>query len=932
MAREQLPQAERYTERHSRRKRWQKLVGGLACVVVFCTVYLLILPALTAEQDTYCGIEAHTHSAECYEKQLICGKTQETEENDPADAGHTHGADCYTEEQHLICGQEESEEHSHTAECYETERVLTCTEPEQAKTPKKHTHTDACYEEKLVCGKEEHQHSLPCFSNPKADVESKQVWERTMNKVELTGVWADDVIAIAESQLGYQESEKNYQVQADGKTLQGYTRYGDWYGDPYGDWCAMFVSFCLNYAKIPKTALPYEASCPQWVKTLASADWKLYQSAQDGQPAKGDLIFFDSDGDRIADHVGLVAELDEKTETLQVIEGNSKDQVRKNRYALDDKSILGVGKLPKNPKYTDPKQEDTEPDQTPEKTEPTDGKEATAEDTTPAGQTPLTEDSAYVDSLSMGETTVQSERDTANDTPETVRNQDPVVYPFTAKLQTYEEGAAFDAGRLKIEAVLPAKAETATFDLDAMPWLEQSGKYAPKVETETRKWDSDTTTCQVLTGYALLRGEQEGNAIPGTFQGQIVVKLTGAEPGDTISLQVSAATEFNRWAGTCATHDMEEKRTVAAKDLTVVASLSAEEQQAVYDKFLKEVEALEAKKTWDEETRTAAEDLLSRLEEARRLEQLTQEAYDELYARVAALLEEKSPLVGESCDDDTNWKRLRDSGWFEEYSDSAISTQDMAPRKAVMAATQDATTGEDAAPSSQQINEKGGPNTNADDGVSVSKTIAGTDIENVFDITLKVQTPEKIVESINEPDMAVVIVMDISNTMKKAFGNSTRYKAAMDSAEQFLDKFVKSSSLGVSKIGYVAFNTDAHKIFGLQSCTNETQAKKLKNTMRTETEKIINATGYGDAHRRFTNIEAGLAMGQDMLKKEDNKHKFIIFLSDGFPTTYMSDTTNYLGYDPYDTTGRFYDHVLNKPCSNGTSYSDEAAIRAKKWQ
>lgn len=201
---------------------------------------------------------------------------------------------------------------------------------------------------------------------------------------------------------------------------------------------------------------------------------------------------------------------------------------------------------------------------------------------------------------------------------------------------------------------------------------------------------------------------------------------------------------------------------------------------------------------------------------------------------------------------------------------------------------------------------------------------------NVFDITLKVQTPEKIVESINEPDMAVVIVMDISNTMKKAFGNSTRYKAAMDSAEQFLDKFVKSSSLGVSKIGYVAFNTDAHKIFGLQSCTNETQAKKLKNTMRTETEKIINATGYGDAHRRFTNIEAGLAMGQDMLKKEDNKHKFIIFLSDGFPTTYMSDTTNYLGYDPYDTTGRFYDHVLNKPCSNGTSYSDEAAIRAKK--
>lgn len=176
--------------------------------------------------------------------------------------------------------------------------------------------------------------------------------------------------------------------------------------------------------------------------------------------------------------------------------------------------------------------------------------------------------------------------------------------------------------------------------------------------------------------------------------------------------------------------------------------------------------------------------------------------------------------------------------------------------------------------------------------------------------------------------MAVVIVMDISNTMNSNFGGSTRYTAAMEAAEQFLDQFAASNSLGVSKVGYVAFNTDAHQIFGLQSCTDEKTLAALKDTMRTETGKIIAADGYNASHTRFTNIEAGLKMGSDMLAGAANKNKYIIFLSDGFPTTYIS--SGYSGYDPYDTTGKiFYDHVLNKPTSYGTSYSDEAAIRAR---
>lgn len=204
----------------------------------------------------------------------------------------------------------------------------------------------------------------------------------------------------------------------------------------------------------------------------------------------------------------------------------------------------------------------------------------------------------------------------------------------------------------------------------------------------------------------------------------------------------------------------------------------------------------------------------------------------------------------------------------------------------------------------------------------------------MFDITLSVTTKQEISQIYNEPDIAVVVVMDISNTMNSNFGDKTRYEAAMTAAESFIDKFTENNSLGVSKIGYVAFNTDAHEIFGLQSCTSADTASQLKNSMRSETGNIINSTGYEQSHSRFTNIEAGLKMASDMLSGVSNRHKYIIFLSDGFPTTYIS--SGYSGYDPYCTGGTpgndgvFYDYVTRKYCKFGTSYSDKAAVRARE--
>ncbi len=224
-----------------------------------------------------------------------------------------------------------------------------------------------------------------------------------------------------------------------------------------------------------------------------------------------------------------------------------------------------------------------------------------------------------------------------------------------------------------------------------------------------------------------------------------------------------------------------------------------------------------------------------------------------------------------------------------------------------------------------------------DSSVIISKTISETDyksgnsnLENYFDITLRVQTRTKA----EEPDLAVVIVMDISNTMSYVFNGTkkTRISAAQDAAKKFITEFANRSSSNKDikrQIGFVAFNTDAKEIFTLQPCMDTTTATNLIKDMNYKTNKIMNAAGYGGSHSRFTNIEAGLKMANDMLSRSNASSKHIIFLSDGFPTTYIS--SGYSGYDPYDSTGKiFYDHVSKKKCLYGTSYSDKAAIKARE--
>ena len=356
-------------------------------------------------QDLVCGMSestGHTHGAECYDQEgnLICGQ-EESE-------GHVHGEACYGVSRQLICGQTEEPAHQHTDACYSWNQVLTCgmeehthseactaTEPEKAvfcgKEPhthgescrdeqgeltcgmEEHTHSEACTatepEEAVFCGKEphthgescrneqgeltctleEHTHSLACYADPTADVETAEIWEQTFGDVTLTGDWRLDTLAIARSQLGYAESTRNYAVAEDGQTPMGYTRYGAWKGDPYGDWNALFAAFCLHYGGAEN--IPTDKDCGSWAAALADA----FLPAQSHEAAPGELVFFDRDGDGTADWVAIVAEVTAGEEGapsgITVIAGDADGAVQQRSYALEDPTILGYyGSLPEQAK------------------------------------------------------------------------------------------------------------------------------------------------------------------------------------------------------------------------------------------------------------------------------------------------------------------------------------------------------------------------------------------------------------------------------------------------------------------------------------------------------------------------------------------------------------------------------------------------------
>ena len=196
-----------------------------------------------------------------------------------------------------------------------------------------HHHSEDCLQDGMpICGKEEHLHNISCYSQPKADIETSLDWKKMFEDYPYTGVLREDLVGIAKTQVGYTESQLNFEVNDIGERM-GYTRYGAWYGAPYKDWSAMFVSFCLNYADADSEEFPNSSGAASMAK-LWQAKGK-YIPAGDYIPQSGDIVFFDSNT------AGIVTEV--YNATFYVICGDLQNAVAGITMSLSDESIVGWG-------------------------------------------------------------------------------------------------------------------------------------------------------------------------------------------------------------------------------------------------------------------------------------------------------------------------------------------------------------------------------------------------------------------------------------------------------------------------------------------------------------------------------------------------------------------------------------------------------------
>lgn len=284
----------------------------------------------TEVQTLTCMEEEHVHGDDCFDPEdgsLICDKFE-----------HTHDESCYTTEYELTCGLEEGELVEQVVEPTQSAELaaMAVAEPVALEPavdtvePIYHHHTDACYEEVLTCPLPEHHHTVACLSDTSADVETPEEWQAVNDEAVMTGNWDEDLLSVAKTQLGYEQSEKNFEIDpADGVTLRYYSRYGQSYGNPYGEWDVMFLSYCLKYAGIPQSAIPQEASVLSLRSSMSDMDWLL--DGEDGSAANvGDIVIYnkyvtrtvavDSSADGAADDLDDQFSMDTESENGAALE------------------------------------------------------------------------------------------------------------------------------------------------------------------------------------------------------------------------------------------------------------------------------------------------------------------------------------------------------------------------------------------------------------------------------------------------------------------------------------------------------------------------------------------------------------------------------------------------------------------------------------
>ena len=163
----------------------------------------------------------------------------------------------------------------------------------------------------------------------------------------------------AVGEVGYREGD------------HGYTKYGEWAGDPYCQWCAEFLCWCVDQVDQQHGTSLLNSVFPRYSGSNTGRSWFIQQgrflvrwgnledwgyqwlkgedqflTTGDYIPQPGDWVFFTWTSDLNTDHVAIVEYCtrdDEGNVKIHCIEGNTPVSVKRATYDLTYSRILGYG-------------------------------------------------------------------------------------------------------------------------------------------------------------------------------------------------------------------------------------------------------------------------------------------------------------------------------------------------------------------------------------------------------------------------------------------------------------------------------------------------------------------------------------------------------------------------------------------------------------
>ena len=139
------------------------------------------------------------------------------------------------------------------------------------------------------------------------------------------------LLEVAASQVGTKEDHSRNDTQG-----RGWTKYGQWFGMPNEEWCAMFVSWAANQAGIPTSVIPKHASTVDGAQRFPGLGGQLV-TPQNASP--GDIVYFYYPrAGRIA-HVGIVEKGGDAVHTIEGNTGANIDEVKRQTYQFSDPSL-----------------------------------------------------------------------------------------------------------------------------------------------------------------------------------------------------------------------------------------------------------------------------------------------------------------------------------------------------------------------------------------------------------------------------------------------------------------------------------------------------------------------------------------------------------------------------------------------------------------